>query len=245
VGTYVLIDTQTLEDIMRSLTSIAALCLLVAVPLISAAQKKDEKAKDDKGKKATKSDPAATPDLYPQPTEVHKEMAKADQGVWDTTMKAYFSGPDQPPQEFKGIETVRAIADGLWVVSDFESDFIGGKKYKGHGMTGYDTRKKKIVGAWVDNMNTTIGTLEGSFDMATNSVTMTMEMFDPMSGQTRKDKHVTEYKGDGHKLFTIYMTAPGSNQQRKLIEIESKRRKDAAETKAPESKTSSEAKKAK
>jgi hypothetical protein len=209
--------------------------ILAAAAIALAVQKGDKakyaKAKDDKDKAAAKvnaADPALAA-LYPQPTEAHKEMAKADVGVWDATMRAYLAGPDQPPQEFKGTETVRAVADGLWMISEFESDFVGGKKFRGHGITGYDTQKKKIVGAWADNMSTSLGTLEGDYDPKSNSVTLWFQMTDPMTGQMRKDKHVAEHKAEGHNLYTIYMAGPGG-QQIKLMEIESKRRNDTGDS---------------
>ena len=218
---------------MRAFCAFVMTSILGAAVIAHAVQKddkaKDAKSKDDKAKAAAKVNPAdpALAALYPQPTEVHKEMAKADAGVWDATMRAYLAGPDQPPQEFKGTETIRAVADGLWMISEFESDFVGGKKFRGHGITGYDTQKKKIVGAWADNMSTSLGTLEGDYDPKSNTVTLWFQMTDPMTGQTRKDKHVAEHKADGHNLYTIYMAGPGG-QQIKLMEIESKRRKDAA-----------------
>jgi hypothetical protein len=219
---------------MRTLTSMVALSLLSMAVVAMAVQKdektKDSKAKDDKSKadaKVNPTDPALAA-LYPRPTEAHKEMIKSDEGVWDATMRAYFAGPDQPPQEFKGTEKVRSVANGLWMVSEFESDFVGGQKFHGHGITGYDARKKKIVGAWADNMSTSLGTLEGDYDPKSNSVTLWFQILDPMTGQMRKDKHVAEHKAEGHKLYTIYMTAPGGAEV-KLMEIESKRRKDASE----------------
>jgi hypothetical protein len=209
---------------------LAAVGILSAV-VVAAAQKddkKDSKAKDEKAKKESTagSDSAALAALYPQPTDIHKELAKANEGVWDATMRFYAAGPDKPPQEFKVTETVRAAADGLFLITEFEADFVGGKKFRGHGITGYDPRKRKIVGTWADNMNTTIGTLSGDYDPKTKTVTYLFEIADPATGQMRKDKHVDEHKAEGHKLYTIYgATAAGS--QGKLMEIETKRRKDA------------------
>jgi len=234
-----LLDFLHLEGIMRALMMLVVLWLVFTNVVATAAQK-DDKAKKEKAQPA---DPAAEA-LYPQPTEAHKEMTKADEGVWDAVMKAYFAGPNQPPQEFKGIETVRAAVDGLFLISDFEADFVGGKKFRGHGISGYDPRKKKIVGVWADNMSPTLGTLEGDYEPKSKSITMWFTHPDPMTGEMRKDKHVAETKGDGHKLYTIYMSAPGGgDQQVKVLEIESKRRKESGETKAAETKADGESKK--
>jgi hypothetical protein len=214
---------------------------LVLAVVVAASQKedkaKDSKAKDEKAKKESTSTAgsAALTALYPQPTDVHKELAKANEGVWDATLRFYAAGPDKPPQEFKGTETVRAAADGLFLITEFEADFVGGKKFRGHGITGYDPRKRKIVGTWADNMNTSIGTLTGDYDPKTKTATYSFEIADPGTGQMRKDKHVDEHKAEGHKLYTIYgVTAAGG--QGKLMEIETKRRKDADASKPADTK---------
>ena len=221
---------------MRSIPLLLCVGLLSAV-VLAAAQKddtaKDSKAKDEKTKKETAAPAAsaALAALYPQATDIHKELAKANEGVWDAIMRFYAKGPDQPPQEFKGTETIRAAADGLFLITEFEADFVGGKKFRGHGITGYDTRKRKVVGTWADNMNTSIGTLTGDYDPKTKTVTYLFEIADPATGQMRKDKQVDEHKGEGHKLYTIYNSGPGGSQV-KLMEIETKRRKDADASKS-------------
>jgi hypothetical protein len=220
--------------------------MLVAVGLFSAvvvvaAQKedkaKDSKAKEEKTKKESTSTAgnAALAALYPQPTDIHKELVKANEGVWDATMRFYAAGTDKPPQEFKGTETIRAVADGLFLITEFEADFVGGKKFRGHGITGYDPRKRKIVGTWADNMNTSIGTLTGDYDPKSKTVTYLFEIADPATGQMRKDKQVDEQKGEGHKLYTIFNSGPGGSQV-KLMEIETKRRKDADASKTVDKK---------
>jgi hypothetical protein len=214
---------------MRVLLS---LVLAILFFVSAAAQQDDMSKKDTKTDSAKKS---AAADLYPQPTEAHKALVKAEEGTWDATMRLYAAGPDKPPTEFKGVETVRAIADGLFFTSDFEADFMGGKKFKGHGITGYDVVRKKMVGAWADNMSTGIGTLEGDYDPAKKTITLSFEALDPITGQSRKEKHVIEYKEDGHKLYTIFAPASNStNRDVKLMEIDSKRRKDADQTKTAE-----------
>jgi hypothetical protein len=209
---------------------IFSLVLAILFFVSAAAQKDDRSKKDTKTESVKKSDVAG---LYPQPTDAHKALVKAEEGVWDATMRLYAAGPDKPPTEFKGVETVRAIADGLFFTSDFEADFIGGKKFQGHGVSGYDVAKKKMVGAWADNMSTGIGTLEGVYDPAKKTITLSFEASDPKTGQSRKEKHVIEYKEDGHKLYTIFaQTSNGANRDVKLMEIESKRRKASEPTKA-------------
>jgi hypothetical protein len=219
---------------LRTLTLAAAMLgLFIGSTLAAQKEKQDEKkaakAKEE-SKAATEVDLSA---LYPKPGKEIQEMAKAEEGVWDATMRVYMAGPNAEPTTYKGVETVEAVSDGLWLRSNYEGDFLGGKKFKGHGIFGYDPLKKKYVGVWVDNMQTSLGTLEGEFDAKTKTSNMKFETTEPGTGQPIKQQHKTEYKADGHKVFTISMQIPGAGDQYlKMLEIESKRRPKSADAKA-------------
>jgi hypothetical protein len=211
----------------------AMLGLFIGSTLAAQKEKQDEKkgatAKSET-KAANEGDFAA---LYPKPGKEIQEMVKAEEGVWDATMKVYMAGPNAEPTIYKGVETAEAVSDGLWLRTNYEGDFLGGKKFKGHGVFGFDPQKKKYVGVWVDNMQTSLGMLEGEFDAKTKTSNMKFETTEPSTGQPIKQQHKTEYKADGHKVFTISMQIPGAGDQwMKMIEIESKRRPKSDEAKA-------------
>jgi hypothetical protein len=200
-------------------------------PTVAAQKEKGEK-KDAQAKQETKAADGDLGALYPKPGKEIQEMIKAEEGVWDATMKVYMAGPGSEPTIYKGVETVEPISDGLWLRSSYEGDFLGGKKFKGHGVFGYDPLKKKYVGVWVDNMQTSLGMLEGEFDAKTKTSKMNFQTTDPTTSQPLKQRHNTEYKSDGHKVFTIEMQIPQAGDQwMKMLEIESKRRPKSADAK--------------
>ena len=57
----------------------------------------------------------------------------------------------------------RLACGGLWLISDFLNETTG---FEGHGVHGWDPRKKAYVGTWVDTMRTFLGLVEGSYDPA-------------------------------------------------------------------------------
>ncbi|MDZ4817836.1 MAG: DUF1579 family protein [Planctomycetota bacterium] len=193
----------------------------------------------------TKTPSVSEPDSgSTQPSKEVQAMITAEQGTWDVVMRVFPAISGAAVEEFKGTETNRPILDGLWLESTMECNFLGGKKFKGHGIFGYDSLKKKYVGTWYDNMSTVAATLEGEFDPETNTNTMTYETRDA-SGRAINQKHTTVYKEDGHKLFTIAMPDPeDATKFKKVLEVESKRR--SSESKADpkkENAKSSDAKK--
>ena len=218
---------------MRKLSfAVAMLGLFIGSTLAAQKESQDEK-KDAKAKQETKTPPDGDLSaLYPKPGKEIQQMIKAEEGVWDATMKVYMAGPDAEPTTYKGVETMEAVSDGLWLRSSYEGDFLGGKKFKGHGIFGYDPLKKKYVGVWVDNMQTSLGMLEGEFDAKTKTSNMKFETTEPSTGQPIRQQHKTEYKADGHKVFSIQMQIPGAGDQWvKMLEIESKRRPKGTDAK--------------
>jgi hypothetical protein len=112
----------------------------------------------------------------------------------------------------------------MWLVSEFKGD-LGGIPFSGHGQVGYDPYKKKYVGTWIDSMNPTIFVMEGEYDAASKTMTMTGTSRDPQSGQEVKTKNVTHYKDDGTRVFEMHMpTSNGSGEWWKMMEIRYKRR---------------------
>jgi hypothetical protein len=99
----------------------------------------------------------------------------------------------------------------MWMASDFEGD-LGGIKFQGHGLDGYDQNKKKYVGVWVDSMSSAPMTMEGNYDPRTKLLVMTGESVDP-AGQPQKFRTTTETKDKDHFTFKMYMIEPGGAEQ--------------------------------
>jgi Protein of unknown function (DUF1579) len=165
----------------------------------------------------------------PKPTKEH-DLLKKDVGTWDAMVKTWTS-PQAEPMESKATETNRMLPGGLWLLSEFKGEF-GGLPFQGRGQTSYDAAKKKYVGTWVDSMVTTPMLMEGTYDEAAKTMTMTGDSVD-MTGKTAKAKMVTVYKNDGARVFTMSMKSDTTGPEFvKMMEITyTKRPKDAAKVK--------------
>jgi hypothetical protein len=151
---------------------------------------------------------------FPQPGAEHERL-KQFVGEWDAVM-------DMEGQKSKATSTYRAICGGMWIESDFEGD-LGGLKFQGRGLDGYDLRKKKYVGVWVDSIESAPMTFEGDYDEKTKTLTMTGTSVDPQ-GKPQKFKSTTQTKDKDHFTFEMYMVEPGG-QERLAFTIEYTRRK--------------------
>jgi hypothetical protein len=93
-------------------------------------------------------------------TEQHEFLSRFA-GQWEFDGEAYLQ-PDQPPEKSTGKMTGRMIG-GLWAVVDVTGEMVG-HPYHGQGTFGYDSKKQKYIGTWVDSMSEFIWRYEGVAD---------------------------------------------------------------------------------
>jgi uncharacterized protein DUF1579 len=153
----------------------------------------------------------------PKPGPEH-ELFKKDVGTWDATVEILM--PPAPPS--KATETNALGPGGLWLLTDFKGEMMGGP-FQGHGVAGWDPAKKKYVGTWVDSMSTALMITESTYDAAARTMTGTMEAPGP-DGRPMKMKAVTQYKDDDTRVFTMYMPGPDGKEAPQM-RISYKRRK--------------------
>lgn len=73
----------------------------------------------------------------------------------------------------------------------------------------YDNSKKMFVSTWVDNMGTGIMVMEGTWDDASKSMTLTGECKDPMTGKDVKMKEIYKIIDDKTEMMEMYTTQDG------------------------------------
>jgi hypothetical protein len=134
----------------------------------------------------------------------HHDRLKEFVGTWDAVM-------DMNGQKSKAVSTYKSICDGMWVESDFQGD-LGGVKFQGRGIDGYDLTKKKYVALWFDSMSSAPMQLEGNYDASGKTMVMTGESTGP-DGKPQKVKTVTEAKDKDHFNFKMYMLEPNGDEQ--------------------------------
>jgi hypothetical protein len=158
----------------------------------------------------------------PKPTPEHERLAK-EVGTWDATIKSWMGGPNSEPQVSQGVEVVKLMPGGLWTHSEFDGKF-GDMEFHGYGQSGYDTKKRKYVGTWVDSMTTEIMMMEGDYDPASRTATLYSKGTDP-SGKPYDAKMTSKYETDDTRVFTMSMKSDETKGEYiKVMEITYKRR---------------------
>lgn len=150
-----------------------------------------------------------------EPVEEHKLLSE-DVGQWTGTMS--MTGPDGQPMELPVTETNTSFGNGLWVLTEFSAG-----PFQGRGQIGYDTRKKKFVGTWIDNSITHLSIMEGEYDKSKKALVMMMQGIDHATGEAQVMKTVSTREGDDKRHFVMY--AKDGDQWQKSFEIHYERKK--------------------
>ncbi|MBC8117454.1 MAG: DUF1579 domain-containing protein [Candidatus Saccharimonas sp.] len=140
---------------------------------------------------------------FPKPGPEHEKL-KEMVGTWDAVM-------DMGGQKSKATAIYKSICGGMWLESDFQGA-LGDHKFQGRGLDGYDLKKKKYVGVWIDSLDSAPMNFEGDYDPKTKLLVMTGESLGP-DGKPQKFKNTTESKDKDHFTFKMYMIQPDGKEQ--------------------------------
>lgn len=117
-------------------------------------------------------------------------------GTWETSMSA-------GGQTSKGTMTYQFDLGGLWLTSTMEGEMFG-QKFTGRGMDSYDATKKRYVSVWFDSMSTSPVVMEGTYDAAKKTMTLTGEG-PGMDGKPTKYRSVSELPDDDTVKFAMHI----------------------------------------
>jgi hypothetical protein len=142
-----------------------------------------------------------------EPAPVTRDAAyavlKREEGVWDAAIEFPPEKPGDAPTKATGVQTNTFVTGNGWIKNDFAVD----AKYGGHGTWGYDPKKGKYVGIWVDSNQDYIRLDEGTFDADTQTMTWMSELRQPDPYPPAKYRMVETFRGDTRVLT---MTAIGA-----------------------------------
>ena len=159
---------------------------------------------------------------YATPGEPHKMLARSN-GTWIGAVTMWMA-PDSTPSTSTMTMVNKMVMDGRYQVSEAKGNMMGAP-FNGMSTTGYDNHKKVFMSTWIDNMGTGVMKLEGPWDEATKSTTLTGKMIDPMTGRECEFKEVYKIIDDNNQLMEMYGPDPKTGKQFKTMEIKLTRKK--------------------
>jgi len=136
-------------------------------------------------------------------------------GTWNAKVKMWLE-PGKEPTTSDAKTTRKWIMDGLFLDEAVEGKFMD-MPFKGMGLTGYDTAKKKYVGTWIDSMGSGIMVMEGTYDEKTKTLTAIADDVDP-KGKKSKFRNSIKIMSADHHIQEMFSTPEGGKEM-KVMEI--------------------------
>ena len=142
------------------------------------------------------------------PGDAHKLLASCV-GEWNLEVKSWMD-PKAPPMVSKATSSVKLILDGRYL-QETSTGTMAGAPFNGMGLTAYDNGDKKYQATWVDNMSTEIFRFDGTYDLATKSLTMDGASYSPVAAKDVPMKTVTRFVDDKSHVFEWWAPGPGGD----------------------------------
>jgi len=142
------------------------------------------------------------------------EKLKALAGTFNSEVTAQMM-PGMPSDPTKGVSKNEMIFGGKFLRSDYDGTFMG-KPFKGMGLLGYDTVKKKYVSFWVDDMSTGMMMSEGTADESAKTITTTGQMDCPFDNTKHTMRQVITMTDDDHYTYEMYDAGPDGKENKMM-----------------------------
>ena len=151
---------------------------------------------------------------FPSPTKEHKWLQQFE-GEWVAKSKS-IATEDQPSIECAA-EIHNRMLGGFWLVSESKGE-VSGQKMLAIQQIGYDSKKKKYVGTWIDNAMNHLWHYEGTVDESGKKLSLVAEGPNFMEGgKITKFRDSYEFKSpdlivstaeilDGEGNWNVFMT---------------------------------------
>lgn len=159
---------------------------------------------------------------YATPGDVHKMMATWD-GNWEGETTAWMAD-GAPPATSKANVVTRMIMGGRYQVTEFSGDMMG-MPFNGMGTLAYDNYKKTFTNTWIDDMGTGIMVMEGPWDAASKSMTLTGKYTNPANGADCDMKEVFTIIDNDNQKMEMWGPDQTTGKQYKTMEIKFTRKK--------------------
>ncbi|WP_259067804.1 DUF1579 domain-containing protein [Mucilaginibacter sp. X4EP1] len=148
------------------------------------------------------------------PGDMQKILAAAN-GKWSEDITLWMA-PGQPPSKSTGIVDYKMILGGRYQQGNITASF-NGMPYEAVSITGYDNMKKLFFSSYVDNMGTGVLNMEGPYDAATKTITLTGTEMDPVTGKEMKMRETLKMVDDYTEVTAMYDITGG--KETKIMEI--------------------------
>ena len=140
-------------------------------------------------------------------SEPHKEHDWLQKLVGEWTYEIEVKmGPDLSVEKATGIESVRSLWGGLWILAEAQGEMPGCGAATTMMTLGYDPQQQRYVGTWIGSMMTHLWVYDGELDAAEKVLTLASEGPSMTAeGRMARYKDAIEFKSDDRRVLTSHV----------------------------------------
>jgi len=154
-------------------------------------------------------------DSYKTPGDAHKLMASWS-GTWTGEVTMWMA-PGAEPAKSTSTAVNKMVLGGRYLQSSHKGKF-NNMPFEGMSTLAFDNARKVYISSWIDNMSTGVMAMEGPWDAATKSITLTGRMVDPGTGKLTDVKEVFKPLDNNYQVMEMFATGP-DGKEFKTMEI--------------------------
>jgi hypothetical protein len=136
-------------------------------------------------------------------------------GTWNAHLTMWMD-PAAPAEESTGKMVNAWILDGRYLEQRYEGE-VGGQKFSGRGLWGYDVAANQYVGSWIDSMSTAHSTSVGPASKDGKRFEMVGVNTNPLDGKPSYGDQVITVDSPNQHTLTMYERRDG--KQVKMMQI--------------------------
>ncbi|MFT7620075.1 MAG: hypothetical protein ACI97A_003732 [Planctomycetota bacterium] len=150
-----------------------------------------------------------------QPKSSLPEHITSRQGSYTATMK-FFEAPGKIAFQVTGTQTNQLICGGLWLEGDLKAD-MGGTKFHGRSVIGFNPKTKHCSGTWIDSMSSHLMVQSGKLDASGKKLVLKAQV--EVKGSGLKPARLETIIVDKNK-YEFYMYILGGEKDFLSMKIE-------------------------
>lgn len=158
---------------------------------------------------------------YMTPGKPHEMLAKMN-GTWTGEVTNWMA-PGAPPVKSNTVAENKMIMGGRYQISNFSGSFSG-MPFEGMNLLAFDNAKKVFISTWVDNLGTGVMSLEGPWDEASKTATLSGKVVDPSTGKEVMVRETFKVVDENTHTLSMYTTGADGKEFQSL-EIKLARKK--------------------
>ena len=140
-------------------------------------------------------------------------------GTWSHAV-TFYPAPGAQPMQMTATSVAEMTMGGRYLVTEIDGDFLGAP-FEGREVMGYDKVRGEYFALFHDNMSTGPMISWGTWDPATQTMTMEGTFADPMTGNLEKKvRNTTQLLDDGSVHYENWGPGP-DGEMYKTMEIHS------------------------